>query len=68
MSEILEGDEWKHAADKQSRSINMECRTRAEQQAWIDEQYLNGKFSLRDWRFQFDIISLENTDGSFPPE
>lgn len=64
---IYREDEWKHADDKPRGVILGAPRTRAEQQAWLDEQYLSGKLSLRDWRFQFDILSLENADGSFPP-
>jgi len=73
MNEIFEGDEWKHqppdstAAAPALASAHLTPRTRAEQQAWLDEQYLRGKITLRAWRFQFDLLSLENADGSFPP-
>jgi len=62
----LEGDEWKHAQPEQAVAVHLQQRTRVEQQAWLDQQYLRRKIGLKDWRLQFDIISLMNADGSFP--
>jgi hypothetical protein len=73
MSEILDGDEWKHAQPEPEPAagavtvMHLQQRTRAEQQAWLDEQYLRRKITLRDWRFHFDTLSAMRADGSFPP-
>jgi len=69
MSEILEGDEWKHQNPEPSRPApgHLAQRTRDEQQAWLDDLYLRGQISLKVWRFQFDLLSLKNADGSLPP-
>lgn len=74
MSEILDGDEWKYAKEPKPERAPvavgvmhfLQQRTRAEQQAWLDEQYLRRKISLKDWRFHFDTLSAMNADGSFP--
>jgi hypothetical protein len=67
MSDVLDGEGWKHAKPEQAAGVSLQQRTRAEQQAWLDEQYARRKITLREWRFQFDVLSMENADGSFPP-
>ena len=53
----LEGEEWKHTQPEQAATVHLQQRTRAEQQEWLDQQYLRRKIALKDWRLQFDIIS-----------
>jgi hypothetical protein len=60
----LEGDEWKEC-DPSGETISLRPRTRAEQQAWIDDQYGRGKITRSQWRYQFDLLSLQKADGSF---
>ncbi|EDY18417.1 hypothetical protein CfE428DRAFT_4201 [Chthoniobacter flavus Ellin428] len=71
MSEILEGDEWKHQPPDSTAAApapgHFILHSRAEQQAWLDDLYLRGQISLKVWRFQFDLLSLKNADGSLPP-
>jgi hypothetical protein len=66
MSGVFDGESWKHADDKpRPAAVNLQIRTRADQQAWLDQQYLRRQIGLKEWRFHTDIVSLQNSDGSF---
>lgn len=57
MAEIFEGDSWKHAKEPAPVVISLKRRTRAEAQAYIDDQYRDGRITLDEWRIQTDFLS-----------
>ena len=45
--------------------LNLSRRTRAEAQAYIDSEFLKGHIGIRQWRVNFDLLSLMDTKGDF---
>lgn len=65
MSHVLDGDQWKHTPEPApDAGVILRQRTRAEQQAWIDEAFAKKRVNLAQWRFQTDFLSRQDALGN----